>query len=53
MALCEDYPCCGHTPQDPCSAQWYDAPDAFDTTVHPHALCDHESGDCDVYEEED
>lgn len=18
MAYCEDYPCCGHTPQDPC-----------------------------------
>lgn len=47
--LCEDYPCCGHTPDDPCAPQWYDAPDAFDTTVHPHALCDHENGDCEVY----
>lgn len=47
-AYCEDYPCCGHTPQDPCSRQWYDEPDAFDTSVHPHALCDHENGDCEV-----
>lgn len=50
---CEDFPCCGHTLQDPCGPQWYDAPGAFDTTINPHALCDHESGDCDVYEEED
>lgn len=52
---CEDYPCCGHTPQDPCERQWYDEPDAFDTTKNPHALCDHENGDCDVdyYEDED
>ena len=48
MAYCEDYPACGHTPLDPCDVQWYDAPDAFDTSVHPHALCDHENGDCDV-----
>lgn len=45
---CEDYPCCGHTPTDPCEAQWYDAPDAFDTTINPHALCDHEFGECNV-----
>jgi hypothetical protein len=53
MAYCEDYPCCGHTPEDPCERQWYDEPDAFDTSVNPHALCDHESGDCDVWWEED
>lgn len=54
MAYCEDYPCCGHTPQDPCDQQWYDEPDAFDTTKNPHALCDHENGECDVeYEEYD
>lgn len=45
---CEDFPCCGHTPQDPCERQWYDEPDAFDTTKNPHALCDHENGECDV-----
>lgn len=53
MSYCEDYPCCGHTPQDPCEPQWYDAPDAFDTRVNPHALCDHENGDCNVEPEED
>ena len=53
---CEDYPCCGHTPSDPCARQWYDEPDAFDTSVNPHALCDHEFGDCyvdDDYDEEE
>lgn len=50
--MCEDYPCCGHTPDDPCGAQWYDAPDAFDVTTNPHALCDHENGDCDVWDED-
>lgn len=52
---CEDFPCCGHTPLDPCDAQWYDAPGAFDTSLpgNEHALCDHESGDCDVQEDED
>jgi hypothetical protein len=28
--------------------QWYDKPGAFDTTKNPHALCDHENGDCEV-----
>lgn len=50
---CEDYPCCGHTPQDPCEPQWYDKPGAFDTTKNPHALCDHENGECDVVDDED
>lgn len=50
---CEDYPCCGHTNDDPCGPQWYDAPDAFDTTKNPHALCDHETGECDVWEDEE
>lgn len=45
---CEDYPCCGHTPLDPCTREWYDHPDAFDTRRNPHALCNHEDGDCDV-----
>lgn len=48
MSRCEDYPACGHTPQDPCERQWYDEPGAFDTTKNPHALCDHENGDCEV-----
>ena len=52
---CEDYPCCGHTDNDPCGPQWYDAPGAFDTAIHPHALCEHEFSFCDVddYDEDD
>lgn len=46
--MCEDFPACGHTSEDPCAPQWYDAPGAFDTTKNPHALCDHENGDCEV-----
>jgi hypothetical protein len=45
---CEDYPCCGHTADDPCTAQWYDAPDAFDPSVNPHCFCDHSDGWCEV-----
>jgi hypothetical protein len=50
VALCEDYPCCGHTPDDPCGRQWYDEPGAFDTTRpgNEHALCEHEYGICEV-----
>lgn len=50
MGHCEDYPCCGHTPLDPCTREWYDHPDAFDTSIpgQEHRLCDHESGDCYV-----
>ena len=49
-ALCEDYPACGHTTEDPCGRQWYDEPGAFDTSIpgNEHALCDHENGECDV-----
>jgi hypothetical protein len=55
MAYCEDYPCCGHTPQDPCERQPYDEPGYYDTSIrgNEHALCDHENGECDVdYDEE-
>ncbi len=53
MARCKDYPCCGHTDLDPCEPQWYDAPGAFDTSRpgNKHALCEHESGICDVDED--
>jgi len=49
--MCEDYPCCGHTPSDPCTREWYDEPDAFDPRKNPHAFCDHANGDyaCDDY----
>ena len=45
---CEDYPCCGHTPADPCERQWFDHPDAFNPQVNPHCFCEHEYGICDV-----
>jgi len=50
MAYCEDFPACGHTPQDPCERQWYDEPGAFDTSIpgQEHRLCDHENGECNV-----
>ena len=54
---CEDYPCCGHTPSDPCARQPYDEPGYYDTTRrgNEHALCDHEYGDCyvDEWDEEE
>ena len=47
---CEDFPCCGHTYDDPCEPQWYDAPGAFDTSRpgNKHALCEHADGFCAV-----
>ena len=54
MAYCEDYPCCGHTPEDPCERQWYDEPGAFDPRVDPHVFCEHEVGICEVdYDDDD
>lgn len=52
---CEDFPCCGHTNDDPCEPQPYDRPDYYDTTVpgNEHALCDHENGDCNVPDYDD
>lgn len=48
MAYCEDYPCCGHTPSDPCERQWYDEPGVFDPYKNPHAFCDHSEGWCEA-----
>lgn len=31
---CEDYPCCGHTPDDPCERQDYDEPGYFDNPLN-------------------
>jgi hypothetical protein len=50
---CEDYPCCGHTPDDPCTREWYDHPDAFNPSVNPHCFCDHADGWCSVEEYEE
>lgn len=57
MSYCEDYPCCGHTPDDPCERQPYDEPGYYDTSVpgNEHALCNHEEGECNVdyYDDDD
>jgi hypothetical protein len=55
MAYCEDFPCCGHTAQDPCGRQWFDEPGAFDTSRpgNEHALCDHENGFCEIADNSD
>lgn len=52
---CEDYPCCGHTNDDPCERQPYDEPGYYDTSRpgNEHALCDHANGECDVYYDDD
>lgn len=54
MPYCEDYPCCGHTPDDPCAPQEYDAPGYYDTSIpgQEHRLCNHEEGECMVDEPE-
>lgn len=50
MSYCEDFPCCGHTDQDPCGRQWYDEPGAFDPRTNPHVFCEHEVGICEADE---
>lgn len=42
---CEDYPCCGHTNDDPC---WPIPSDTHDWYRDPHVSCDHEAGVCDA-----
>lgn len=44
---CEDYPCCGHTDGLGCN---YTPDYAY---INLHALCDHEAGICDVWDEEE
>lgn len=50
MTYCEDYPCCGHTYDDPCGRQPYDEPGYYDTSRpgNEHALCNHAEGECNV-----
>lgn len=53
MAMCEDYPCCGHTDQDPCD---YSGPSAADMLADPysyHLYCEHEAGYCQHDAEDD
>lgn len=44
---CEDYPCCGHTDGLGCN---YTPDYAY---INAHALCDHEAGICDLFDEDD
>lgn len=44
---CEDYPCCGHTDGLGCN---YTPDYAY---INAHALCDHEAGVCDAYDEDE
>lgn len=48
---CEDYPCCGHTSEDPCTRQWYDTAAGKDY-IWRHACCDHDAGWCEIYDYE-
>jgi hypothetical protein len=52
-AYCEDYPCCGHTPLDPCN---YSGPTSEDMLANPykyHLDCEHEAGYCQHDDEDD
>lgn len=46
---CEDYPCCGHTDGLPCDWTYTTEARAFDLE---HAMCDHEAGFCEAYDDE-
>ena len=50
MTYCEDFPCCGHT--DGLGCNWTYTPEAraFD---QEHVYCDHESGMCEVWEDDE
>lgn len=52
---CEDYPCCGHTPDDPCGYQPYDNPQRMYEWAQRHSYCDHEAGiyECEEYGDDD
>lgn len=47
---CEDYPCCGHEYGD-CNGLKYGSDQAIQS--NPHLLCDHNTGTCEVEDQED
>ena len=47
---CEDYPCCGHTDGLPCD---FTMSEADVQRVWAHYGCDHEAGDCYLYDMEE
>lgn len=50
MNRCEDYPCCGHELGD-CDGSKYGSDESIMSS--PHVLCDHEFGECLVWEAEE
>ena len=46
---CEDFPCCGHEPGD-CNGELYGS----DASImnDPHLYCDHNTGYCEVWDNE-
>ena len=51
--MCEDYPCCGHTPSDPCDLiEYVSSEQMLGDPARYHVGCDHETGYCD-YERDD
>ena len=54
MAMCEDYPCCGHTDGLGCDYDTsYYSSTRYHNYLNVHAGCDHEAGWCVAYEEEE
>lgn len=53
MTYCEDYPCCGHTAQDPCDWQGPTSDDMLADPSRYHVGCDHEAGFCDYADRDD
>jgi hypothetical protein len=45
---CEDYPCCGHTEQDPCDPEAFGFKTSAEWANDPHLMCDHENGICEA-----
>jgi len=47
MSYCEDYPCCGHTNQDPCDGSGYvSSATMLEDPAKYHIGCNHEDLHC-------
>lgn len=51
-ARCEDFPCCGHTLEDPCDAVIPDYSNRENQAKY-HIGCDHEAGYCEYLPDEE
>lgn len=47
--MCEDFPCCGHEMGD-CEGLKYGSDESIKSD--PHLLCDHENGECELYDDD-